>query len=181
MGEDVAAWAWSHARTEQAGPARAIHETTAVCVAAIVKRSLQFETHIQEFSGQGVKLRMECGGWPQEINRATDLLVIASQRQGDSMRTMLRWTVPVERGNEAVTDGTMPKTIEWLMKKLKPESAYFFPDGGERSGQMVFDMANPSQIVEIAERLFEALDAAVEFTPVMNRDDLMAVLGKKKS
>jgi Domain of unknown function (DUF3303) len=97
------------------------------------------------------------------------------------MRTMLRWTVPVEKGNEAVADGTMPTTIEWLMKELKPESAYFFPDGGERSGQMVFDMANPSQIVEIAERLFEALDAAVEFTPVMNPEDLMKGLKKASS
>jgi hypothetical protein len=87
----------------------------------------------------------------------------------------------VEKGNEAVIDGTMPKTIEWLMKELKPESAYFFPEGGERSGQIVFDMANPAQIVQIAERLFEALDAAVEFAPVMNLDDLMAVLGKTRS
>jgi hypothetical protein len=97
------------------------------------------------------------------------------------MRTMMRWTVPVERGNESVIDGTMPKTIEWLLKELKPESAYFFPEGGERSGLVVFDMVNPSQIVEIAERLFEALDAAVEFSPVMNRDDLMKGLKKISS
>ena len=97
------------------------------------------------------------------------------------MRTMLRWTVPVEKGNQAVIDGTMPKSIEWLMTKLNPESAYFFPNGGKRSGQMVFDMADPSQIVEIAERLFEDLDAAVEFAPVMNVEDVMKGLKKASS
>lgn len=89
------------------------------------------------------------------------------------MRTMMRWTVPVEKGNQAVIEGTMPKTIEWLMKELEPEAAYFFPDGGERSGLMVFDMANPTQIVQIAEKLFEELEAAVTFSPVMNLEDLM--------
>ncbi|MGI9483605.1 MAG: hypothetical protein ACR2OR_14740 [Hyphomicrobiales bacterium] len=93
------------------------------------------------------------------------------------MRMMLRWTVPVERGNEAVKDGTMGKTIEALMGKLNPEAAYFWPEGGERSGMIVFDMVEPSQIPQIAEQLFFGMDAAVEFHPVMNVDDLKKGLG----
>jgi len=94
---------------------------------------------------------------------------------------MLRWTVPVEKGNEAIKDGSLPATMEWLMEELKPEAAYFFPEAGERAGQVVFDMADPSQIPQIAERLFEALDAAVEFVPVMNMDDLRKGLQKDSS
>ncbi len=92
------------------------------------------------------------------------------------MRMMLRWTVPVERGNETIKDGTLSQTIESLIDELKPEAAYFWPENGERGGMMVFDMADPSQIPQIAEPLFLNVDAAVEFVPVMNADDLKKAL-----
>ena len=92
------------------------------------------------------------------------------------MRMMLRWTVPVERGNEAIKDGSLAKTLESLLGELKPEAAYFWPENGERAGMVVFDMTDPSQIPQIAEPLFLNLDAAVEFLPVMNPDDLKRAL-----
>ena len=92
------------------------------------------------------------------------------------MRMMLRWTVPVERGNETIRDGTLTRTLETLMKELAPEAAYFFAENGERAGMMVFDMTDPSQIPVIAEPLFLNLDADVEFVPVMNADDLRKAL-----
>lgn len=92
------------------------------------------------------------------------------------MRTMLRWTVPVERGNEAIENGAIAETIETLMRELEPEAAYFFAEAGERSGMMVFDMTDSAQIPQIAEPLFMRLDAAVEFIPVMNADDLRRAL-----
>ncbi len=89
---------------------------------------------------------------------------------------MLRWTVPVERGNEAIKDGSLARTLESLMEELKPEAAYFWPEAGERGGMIVFDMTDPSQIPQIAEPLFLNVDAAVEFAPVMNADDLKKAL-----
>jgi hypothetical protein len=89
---------------------------------------------------------------------------------------MLRWTVPVERGNEAIKDGSLARTLESLMEELEPEAAYFWPEAGERGGMMVFDMTDPSQIPQIAEPLFLNVDAAVEFAPVMNADDLKKAL-----
>ncbi len=94
------------------------------------------------------------------------------------MRMMLRWTVPVERGNETIKDGSLAQTIESLLEELKPEAAYFWPENGERAGLMVFDMADPTQIPQIAEPLFMNVDAAVEFVPVMNADDLKEALEK---
>ena len=94
------------------------------------------------------------------------------------MRMMLRWTVPVEKGNQAISDGSLIKTIEKLVEKLEPEAAYFFPEDGLRSGLVVFDMAESSKIPQIVEPLFLALDAAVEFLPVMNSDDLRKALEK---
>ena len=97
------------------------------------------------------------------------------------MRMMLRWTVPVERGNETIKDGSLAQTIESLLEKLKPEAAYFWPENGLRAGMIVFDMADPTQIPQIAEPLFLNVNAAVEFVPVMNADDLKTALEKVAS
>ena len=85
---------------------------------------------------------------------------------------MLKFTVPVERSNQAIKDGSLKKTLESLMARLKPEAAHFAPLEGKRAGMIFFDMAEPSNIVEICELLFLNLDASLEFVPVMNADDL---------
>ncbi len=97
------------------------------------------------------------------------------------MRTMLRWTMPVEKGNQAIKDGTIGRVFESLFQDLKPEAAYFWPEDGKRAAMMVFDMADPSEVAQIAEQLFLNLDAAVQFTPVMNSDDLKMALAKVSS
>lgn len=94
------------------------------------------------------------------------------------MRMMLRFTLPVEKGNQTFKDGSLGKTLESIMKKLKPEAAYFAPLDGKRSGMMFFDLAEPSQIVEVVEPLFSNLNAAVELVPVMNGDDLRKGIAK---
>ena len=94
------------------------------------------------------------------------------------MRMMLRWTVPVEKGNEAIKDGSLTRTIESMLEELKPEAAYFWPENGKRAGMLIFDMADPAQIPQIAEPLFLSFNAAVQFVPVMNADDLRAALQK---
>jgi len=94
------------------------------------------------------------------------------------MRMMLKFTLPVEKGNQAVKDGSLGKTLESIIKKLKPEAAYFAPLDGKRSGMIFFDLAEPSQIVEVVEPLFLNLNAATEIVPVMNGDDLRKGLAK---
>jgi len=92
------------------------------------------------------------------------------------MRMMIRWSVPVEAGNDAIEDGTITEVIQSMIETLKPEAAYFMAEGGDRAGIMVFDMTDPAQIPQIAEPLFMNLDAAVEFIPVMNAEDLERAL-----
>jgi hypothetical protein len=94
------------------------------------------------------------------------------------MRMMLKFTLPVEKGNQAIKDGSLGKTLESIMKKLKPEAAYFAPMDGKRSGMIFFDLAEPSQIAEVVEPLFLNLNAATEIVPVMNGDDLRKGLAK---
>jgi hypothetical protein len=94
------------------------------------------------------------------------------------MRMMLKFMLPVEKSNQAIKDGSLGKTLETLMNELKPEAAYFSPMEGKRAGIIIFDMAEPSKIVEVVEPLFLNLNAATELTPVMNADDLRKGLGK---
>jgi hypothetical protein len=88
------------------------------------------------------------------------------------MRTMLTIKMPVEKGNQAVKDGTLPRTMEKFMNDFKPEAAYFLPVDGKRTAIMVFDLKDPSHIPAVAEMFFSGLNAEVTMTPVMNADDL---------
>ena len=93
------------------------------------------------------------------------------------MRTMLRWTMPVEKGNAMIADGSMGTVIEAVMARTKPEAAYFFAEDGKRSGLLFFDLKESSDLPRIAEILFRGANAAVEFIPVMNSDELKKGLG----
>ena len=94
------------------------------------------------------------------------------------MRMMLKFTLPVERSNTAINDGSLGKTMDSILNKLKPEAAYFAPLDGKRAGMIFFDMAEPAQIIEAVEPLFLSLNAATELVPVMNADDLRKGLAK---
>ena len=89
------------------------------------------------------------------------------------MRMLLRVSIPVEAGNAAVKAGTLSSTVQQILADLKPEAAYFFADdNGNRSGSIVFDMKDSSEIPAIAEPWFLAFNAKVSFRPIMNPDDL---------
>lgn len=93
------------------------------------------------------------------------------------MRMMLRWTVPVEKGNQLIDDGSMGTVIEKVMAKTQPEAAYFLAEDGKRAGMVFFDLKEPADLPRIAEILFQGADAWVEFVPVMNPEDLQEALG----
>ena len=89
------------------------------------------------------------------------------------MRMLLRVSIPVEAGNAAAKDGTLGSTVERILADLKPEAAYFFADdNGQRSGSIVFNMNDSSEIPAVAEPWFLAFNAKVSFRPIMNPQDL---------
>jgi hypothetical protein len=60
-----------------------------------------------------------------------------------------------------------------ILADLKPEAAYFFADdSGHRSGSIVFDMKDTSEIPAVAEPWFLAFNAKVSLRPIMNPQDL---------
>jgi len=88
------------------------------------------------------------------------------------MRLMLKFTIPVEKGNRAAADGTLENAIAGLIEQVKPEAAYFMLEGGKRAGLVVFEADDQATMPGINEPLFAALDAAIEIQPVLTADDL---------
>ena len=89
------------------------------------------------------------------------------------MRMLLQMTIPVEAGNEAARTGAFGGAFQKILRRLRPEAAYFGTGAtGERGGFIVFDMKDTSQIPGIAEQFFLAFNAKVTFFPVMNAKDL---------
>ena len=97
------------------------------------------------------------------------------------MRMMLKFTLPVEKSNAAINDGSLGRTMESILSKLKPEAAYFAPLDGKRAGMIFFDMAEPSQIIEAVEPLFLSLNATTELVPVTGVPPSFAVSSSGQS
>jgi hypothetical protein len=87
------------------------------------------------------------------------------------MRFLVKISIPVEAGNEsAKKDGF--KAIQKIVEQQKPEAAYFLAENGNRTGLLIMNMEDASQIPAIAEPWFLALNAAIEMKPVMVPADL---------
>ena len=88
------------------------------------------------------------------------------------MRLMMRFTIPVERGNEAAADGSIGQVIENLVKATNAEAAYFTTIDGERAGFIIFEETDQARMAQLNEPMFAALNAAVDTTPVLTLEDL---------
>jgi hypothetical protein len=86
----------------------------------------------------------------------------------------MKVSIPVESGNRAVLDGSLPKIIQSILEEQKPEAAYFASENGKRTGYIIVDMKSASDLPGLAEPWFLALNASVETTPAMTVQDLAA-------
>jgi hypothetical protein len=94
------------------------------------------------------------------------------------MRLMMKFTIPVERGNEAAKDGTIGQTIENLVKATNAEAAYFTVIDGERAGYIFFEETDQARLPQLNEPMFAALDAAITIVPALTLDDLKRGLSR---
>ncbi len=90
------------------------------------------------------------------------------------MRILLKVSLPTEVANDKAQDGTMGSTIQSILAEQEPEAAYFTEFDGERTGIIVVNIDEASEIPAIAEPWFQAFEAGVEFHPAMVAADLEA-------
>lgn len=99
------------------------------------------------------------------------------------MRFVLHVSLPAEKFNQAVRDGTAGKKIAQILDDLKPEAAYFCAKDGKRGGFLIVNLSSASEIPRFAEPWFLSFDATVEFLPTMTPADLsqagLEALGQK--
>ena len=86
------------------------------------------------------------------------------------MRFLFKISMPVEAGNAQAKNGF--KTMQKILDEQKPEAAYFAADGGKRTGFLIINMDDVSQIPAIAEPWFLAFNASIDCSPVMTPADL---------
>lgn len=86
------------------------------------------------------------------------------------MRVLVKVSFPVEAGNAMAKNGF--KAIQKILEQQKPEAAYFVAQNGKRTGILILNVENASEMAEIAEPWFLALNAEIEVTPAMVPADL---------
>jgi hypothetical protein len=81
-------------------------------------------------------------------------------------------TLPVDKFNEALRDGSVDQKMRRILEDAKPEAAYFCAQNGKRGGFIIVDLKDTSEIPRYAEPWFLSFDAQVEFLPTMTPQDL---------
>jgi len=94
------------------------------------------------------------------------------------MRMLMRVQMEVGAANRAIADGSWEKVMGTAMENLQPEAVYFTAMEGKRTGFIVFDLKDPSDMPSIAEPFFMSVDAAIDIAPVMTVDDVRKGLEK---
>jgi len=84
----------------------------------------------------------------------------------------IRWDM--EKGNELARAGTLGSTVSSILDDRRPEAAYFLAHQGNRSAILIVNLESESEMPAVAEPWFLALNATVEFQPVMLGEDLAA-------
>src|SRR5665213_1116420 len=90
------------------------------------------------------------------------------------MRMIMNVYLPVDVFNEAIRDGSVGAKMQRILAQAKPEAAYFTEYHGQRSGILVVDVKEASQIPAYAEPWVLLFNAKVEFHPAMTPQDLGA-------
>ena len=88
------------------------------------------------------------------------------------MRVLLKASMTTEAGNRLTRNGTLGSVMKSILEDLKPEAAYFGSENGKRTAFLVLNLQDASEIPGMAEPLFLAFDADIEFIPVMTPADL---------
>ena len=89
------------------------------------------------------------------------------------MRFLIKASLPTEKANKAMKDGSFAGTMQSILSDMKPEAVYLTEDAGMRCAYIIVDMQDASQLPALAEPLFLAFEANIEVHLAMLPEDLM--------
>ena len=81
-------------------------------------------------------------------------------------------TIPHNKFNAAVKDGTAGAKLEKILKATKPESIHFTEIHGKRTAVVVVDLPDASKIPALSDPWFLTFEADVQLHPAMTPADL---------
>ena len=88
------------------------------------------------------------------------------------MRMLMIVTIPHQKFNAAVKDGSAGAKLGKILEAIKPESVYFTELCGKRTAFIVVDLPDASKIPALAEPWFLTFEADVQLHPAMTPEDL---------
>ena len=88
------------------------------------------------------------------------------------MRMLMKVEIPTEAGNAGFKKGSFVQAIQETLNRTRAEAAYFTTVNGCRGGYIIFDLDDVAKIPHMAEPLFLALGAKIEFTPCFTPEGL---------
>jgi hypothetical protein len=99
------------------------------------------------------------------------------------MRFIFEVTIPHGKFNAAVKDGTAGAKMQKILEAQKPEHAFFTDNDGCRSGLLIVNLKDASELPALAEPWFLTFDADVRLRLCMTPEDLgksdLNAMGKK--
>ena len=81
------------------------------------------------------------------------------------MRVLLFATLPHQKFNAAVKDGTVGAKLGKILDAIKPESVHFTEICGKRTAVLVVDLPDAAKIPALAEPWFLTFEADVQIHP----------------
>ena len=88
------------------------------------------------------------------------------------MRMLMIATMPHQKFNATVKDGSAGAKLGKILEATKPESVHFTSICGKRTAVMVVNLPDASKIPALAEPWFLTFEADVQFYPCMTPADL---------
>ena len=99
------------------------------------------------------------------------------------MKMLLSVEFPPEPFNSLVRNGKVGEIIGSILETIKPETAYFTEQDGQRGGIFVIDVKKPSDVPVFAEPFFLSFNANCKFRVLMSPEELknagLEQMGKK--
>jgi hypothetical protein len=87
------------------------------------------------------------------------------------MRFLTRITIDNDAGNRFCRDKERDKKMETILGDIRPETVYFGIENGQRTMFAIVNVEGAHEFPRIAEACWMALEANVEFIPVMTKED----------